>query len=265
MDLLDDGMEFVVQERLSGMVIDYNQGHIAEQYQEAKTQAWRERIETYSFMKQIGDITGKKVLDVACGEGHFTRLLCRAGAAQVVGLDISERMIDLAREQESQEPLGIEYIVADARSIVAQQDYDIVVCAWLLVYAQDRAELAQMCRGLACRVKPGGRFVTVNTNPGVYSFRPDYRKYGFEVELADDVVDGAPIDITLNLPDSSLEVRNYYLPIEAYASAFRGAGFHDFAVHIPDLEPAPDAGDEGDYWDYLLDNPFLVIMDCVRD
>lgn len=65
--------------------------------------------------------------------------------------------------------------------------------------------------------------------------------------------------------DSTLRVRNYYLPIEAYARAFRHAGFHDFAVHIPDLEPAPEAGEEGDYWDYLLDNPFLVIMDCVKD
>ncbi|WP_099021639.1 class I SAM-dependent methyltransferase [Mycolicibacterium palauense] len=246
------------------MAIDYNEGHIAEQYQEAKTQPWRERVETYSFLNVIGDVTGKKVLDVACGEGHFTRLLCRAGAAQVVGLDISERMITLAREQELRDPLGIEYTVADARSIVAQQDYDIVVSAWLLVYAQDRAELAQMCRGLACRVRPGGRFVTVNTNPGVYGFRPDYRKYGFEVELADQALDGAPIDITLNLAGSSLEVRNYYLPIEAYASAFREAGFHAFAVHIPDLQPVPEAASEGDYWDYLLDNPFLVIMDCVK-
>jgi len=250
---------------LGGVAIDYNQGRIAEQYQEAKKQAWRDRVETYSFMNRIGDITGKKVLDVACGEGHFTRLLRRAGAARVVGLDISERMIALAREQEAREPLGIDYIVADARSIVDQEDYDIVVSAWLLVYAQDRAALASMCQGLACRVKPGGRFVTVTTNPGVYSFRPDYRKYGFEVELADAVFEGAPIDITVNLADSSLEVRNYYLPIEAYASAFRAAGFHDFAVHIPDLEPAAETVDEGDYWDYLLDNPFLVVMDCVRD
>lgn len=247
------------------MAIDYNRGRIAEQYQEAKKQAWRDHVETYSFMNHIGDITGKKVLDVACGEGHFTRLLRRAGAARVVGLDISERMIALAREQESRDPLGIDYIVADARSTVEQEDYDIVVSAWLLVYAQDRAQLASMCRGLACRVKPGGRFVTVTTNPGVYSFRPDYRKYGFEVELADGVFEGAPIDITVHLADSSLEVRNYYLPIEAYASAFRAAGFHDFAVHVPDLEPAAEAADEGDYWDYLLDNPFLVVMDCVRD
>ncbi|MCH9668092.1 MAG: class I SAM-dependent methyltransferase [Actinomycetia bacterium] len=245
------------------MAIDYDDGHIAEQYQEAKTQAWRERIETYSFLKHIGEVHGKKILDVACGEGHFTRLLGRAGAAQVTGLDISERMIALAREQESQEPLGIEYVVADARSIVPQQDYDIVVCAWLLVYAQDRVELAQMCRGLACRVKPGGRVVAVTVNPGVYSFRPDYRKYGFEVELADHAFDGAPIDITLNLAQTSLEVRNYHLPIEAYAHAFRAAGFHDFGMHMPDLAPEPY--DEGDYWDYLLDNPFLVILDCVRD
>lgn len=90
----------------------------------------------------------------------------------MVGLDISERMIALARAQEKQQPLGIDYVVADARSTVAQQDYDVVVSAWLLVYAQNRAELAQMCRGLACRVKPGGRFVTVNTNPGCIRFGP---------------------------------------------------------------------------------------------
>ena len=56
-----------------------------------------------------------------------------------------------------------------------------------------------------------------------------------------------------------------HLPIEAYASAFRAAGFHDFAVHIPDLEPPAETADEGDYWDYLLDNPFLLVIDCVRD
>ena len=40
-----------------------------------------------------------------------------------------------------------------------------------------------------------------------------------------------------------------HLPIEAYASAFRAAGFHDFAVHVPDLEPPAETADEGDYWD----------------
>ncbi|WP_421845530.1 class I SAM-dependent methyltransferase [Mycobacterium sp.] len=249
------------------MSFDYDQGNVAEQYQDAKTQPWRSRIETYSFLKFIGDVKGKKVLDVACGEGHFTRMLRQAGAAEVVGLDISERMITLARDQEASEPLGIEYLVEDARTVAPQQDFDIVVGAWLLVYAQDREDLARMCRGVASRVKSGGRFVTATTNPGVYSFaRPlDYRKYGFEVELADSVFDGAPIDVILRLRDSSLKVMNYYLPTAAYESAFAAAGFRDFRVHMPELAPAPKGQDEGDYWDYFMQNPFLVVMECLRD
>ena len=102
------------------MVTDYNSGHTAENYQEAKTQPWRELVEDYSFLKLIGDVRGQRVLDVACGEGHFTRMLRRSGAAEVVGIDISQRMIDLAREQETSRPLGITCRVDDARTVVPQ-------------------------------------------------------------------------------------------------------------------------------------------------
>jgi toxoflavin synthase len=115
------------------MVTDYNQNLIAEQYQQAKAQPWRLRTETHSFLKLVGDVEGKRVLDVACGEGHFTRMLRSAGAAEVVGIDISERMIDLAREQETRRPLGIEYRVEDARAVAEHADFEPVVGAWLLV------------------------------------------------------------------------------------------------------------------------------------
>ena len=139
------------------MVTDYNQNRIAEQYQQAKARPGHAQIETYSVLKLIGDVNGKRVLDLACGEGHLTRMVRKAGAAEVVGIDISERMIDLAREREVRQPLGIEYHVEDARSVVGQADFDLVVAAWLLVYAQTRAELVQMCRGVASRLSSGGR------------------------------------------------------------------------------------------------------------
>ena len=44
-------------------------------------------------------------------------MLRNAGAVDVVGIDISERMIELAREQEARQPLGIEYRVEDARAV----------------------------------------------------------------------------------------------------------------------------------------------------
>jgi toxoflavin synthase len=245
------------------MVTDYNENRIAEQYQQSKAHSWRSHAETYSFMKLIGDVEGKRVLDVACGEGHFTRLLRNAGAA-VVGIDISERMIALAREQEARQPLGIEYRVEDARTVVGQADFDLVVGAWLLVYAQTRAELVQMCRGLASRLRSGGRLVTVIINPAVYGFDPlpDYRKYGFQLSLADRAVEGAPTKVSLLLEDSTLEIENYYMPVAAYESALTQTGFRDFAVHMPEVSIAPDG--EPAYWDDFLKYPSFILLDCVR-
>ncbi|MES0885169.1 class I SAM-dependent methyltransferase [Roseibium sp. SCP14] len=249
------------------MTTDFDKGHLAEQYKKVKEQQWRSRIETYSLMKLIGDVSGKKVLDVACGEGHFTRILRRAGASKVVGVDISERMIELARDQEAQAPTGIEYRVEDARSVVPSQEFDLVVAAWLLVYARDRTELARMCRGLASRLKPGGRFVTFTTNPGVYDFRPppNYKDYGFDIELADQVCDGAPITWSGYVDGSRIEVENYYLPVAAYEAAFSDAGFHGFTVHAPELSPSPDGSDDREYWRYFLEHPPTILIDCVKD
>jgi toxoflavin synthase len=249
------------------MVTDYNQSGIAEQYQQTRAQSGRSPVETYSALTLIGDVKGKRVLDVACGEGYFTRMVRNAGAAEVVGVDISERMIDLARQQEARQPLGIEYRVEDAKTLggqAGQADFDLVVGVWLLVYAQTRAELAQMCQGVASRLRSGGRFVTVVGNPAVYGFDPlpDYRKYGYTLSLADHVFEGAPIKWILLLEDSTLEIENYYMPIAAYESALTQAGFQDFAVHMPEMPPAPD--DEPGYWDDLRRYPSFVLLDCVK-
>ena len=246
------------------MVTDYNENRFAEQYQRARSQPFHLRVEAYSFMKLIGSVEGKRVLDVACGEGHFTRMLRDAGAAEVVGIDISERMIDLAREQEARRPLGIEYRVEDARSMVGPADFDLVVGAWLLVYAQTAAELVQMCWGLASRLSSGGRFVTLVSNPWVYDFDPlpDYRKYGFTLSLADRAFEGAPTKVILLLEDSTLEIENYYMPIAAYESALTQTGFRDFAVHTPEVSHAPD--DEPGYWDDFLNYPSFVLLDGVK-
>jgi toxoflavin synthase len=191
-------------------------------------------------------------------------MLRKAGAAEVAGIDISERMIDSARVQEARQPLGIDYRVEDAGAMAEHADFDLVVAAWLLVYAQTRAELLQMCRGLASRLRSGGRLVTVVNNPAVYGFDPlpDYRKYGFELSLADRAVEGAPTKVILLLEDSTLEIENYYMPVAAYESALTQAGFRDFAVHMPEVSPAPD--DDPAYWDDFLKYPSFILLDCVR-
>src|SRR5215475_9346496 len=70
-----------------------NYDEIAEEYKRAKQQAWRLCIEHFTLFKLVGDLSGKTVLDLACGEGFYTRFIKRRGAARAVGVDISHGIL----------------------------------------------------------------------------------------------------------------------------------------------------------------------------
>ena len=105
------------------MTTDYDP--IAEQYKRSKLQRWRAHVDAFTLMQLVGDLAGKAVVDVACGEGFYARILRQRGAAKVTGLDLSPKMIELARNSEAREPLGIEYIVGDGREMNFGPVYDL--------------------------------------------------------------------------------------------------------------------------------------------
>lgn len=63
------------------MTTDYDP--IAEQYQQSKHQPWRAFIERFTMMNLIGNLDGLSVLDLACGEGFYSRLVRQRGAKRV--------------------------------------------------------------------------------------------------------------------------------------------------------------------------------------
>src|SRR5262245_55383719 len=98
---------------------------IADQYRIAKQQPWRTHVEAFTLMALVGDPTGKAVLDVACGEGFYTRMIRKRGAATIVGVDLSAGMVELARIQEVRHQQGIDYRVGDARDLGCAAQYDL--------------------------------------------------------------------------------------------------------------------------------------------
>lgn len=242
-----------------------NYDPIAERYKRSKQQPWRTYIEGFTLMKLIGDPGGLNVLDVACGEGYYTRMIRERGAAQVTGIDLSHRMIELARTQEAQHRLGIEYVVGDARKLPDTLQFDLVVAAYLLNYARDRQELQAMYDGLARSVRPGGRFVTVNTSPALaFPNAPTYRKYGFETHVRGQWREGVPITWTFYMSDGPLEVENYHLGTTIHEAACRLAGFREIRWHPAELSPeAPTAHDES-FWSTFLAHPPIAFIECAR-
>ncbi len=242
-----------------------NYDPIAEQYRLSKQQPWRTHIEAYSLLRLIGNPSGMSVLDVACGEGFYTRLLRQQGAAAVTGVDLSQGMIELARRQEELHQQGIEYVVGDAKQLNLPAQYDLVVAAYLLNYAQDRQELAEMTRGIARCLKPGGRFVTVNSNPGLtFPTAPSYRQYGFETSVTGPFGEGSPIKWTFFLGNEQFDIENYYLDTNIHEAAFREAGFRETRWHAPQLSPEGIAEFGGDFWVPFNTYPPVAFIECVK-
>jgi ubiquinone/menaquinone biosynthesis C-methylase UbiE len=90
----------------------------------------------------LGDVHGRDVLDLGCGEGHISRLLARAGA-KVTGVDPTARLLQLAEQAERQQPLGIRYQRGNAEHLAGLQDQSVdAVCAVLVLHHTDPLEAA---------------------------------------------------------------------------------------------------------------------------
>ena len=245
------------------MTTDYDP--ISEQYKQSKQQPWRTFIECFSLMKLIGDPHGMDVLDVACGEGFYTRLIRERGAARVTGVDLSQGMIELARNQEAEHQLGIKYVVGDARELPGTEEFDLAVAAYLLNYARNRDELQAMCDGIVRSLKLGGRFVTVNGNPALaFPNAPSYRKYGFETSVQGEWQEEAPIKWTFYLSDGVFEIENYHLSVATHEAAFLRAGFREIRWHAPQLSPDGLTAYDQSFWSSFLDHPPVALIECVK-
>lgn len=79
-------------------------------------------------LKMLGEVEGERVLDLACGQGYFSRLLQKKGA-EVVGVDLSGKLIAIARQRNKGLKKPIEYFVSDASKLPFLEDssFDLVV------------------------------------------------------------------------------------------------------------------------------------------
>jgi 2-polyprenyl-3-methyl-5-hydroxy-6-metoxy-1,4-benzoquinol methylase len=241
-----------------------NYDEIATGYRAAKRHPWRTHIERYTLTRLIGDVQGKALIDLACGEGFYTREWRRHGASPVLGVDLSAGMIELARVEEERDPLGIEYRVADVRLLAVPKQYDVVFAAYLLNYARTAEDLIAMCRAVARCLKPGGLFLTVNNNPKDPPTNFGPRDYGYAKKLVGVLAEGAPIIWRFFLPQGDIEVENYYLSVATMEAAFDAAGLFHVQWHDPMISPQA-IGEKGPaYWADFLARPPVAFISATR-
>lgn len=123
----------------------------------------REYMNNPAMFEMLGNIKGKRILDLACGEGYNSRLMAGKGA-KVTGVDFAKTMIDLAIRKEKEEKLGIDYYVSDASdlSVLKEGTFDIAACFMAL---QDIENYQKAVKEVHRVLKGNGRFVFVIPHP----------------------------------------------------------------------------------------------------
>ncbi len=109
----------------------------------------------------LPDLQGKSVVDLGCGYGWFCRSAREQGAASVLGLDVSEKMLAKAREMTAD--ADIEYRRQDLAQLqLPVNRYDLVYSSLTLHYLEDLAALFAM---VYAALKPGGQFIFTAEHP----------------------------------------------------------------------------------------------------
>lgn len=125
---------------------------------------------------------GMTILDLACGQGYFSRAFA-ANGAKVIGYDISKELIALALEQEKKRKEGEEKIqfhvtLADSLPFLQNETVDVVTIILALQNIENLAGTISECSRV---LKPGGRLIMVINHP---AFRiPQRSDWGWEEKM----------------------------------------------------------------------------------
>lgn len=236
---------------------------VADAYQESMRLPFRDAIEQHTLMATLGDVAGAKALDMACGDGYYTRLLKRAGAAEATGIDVSAEMVRRAEELEKRDPLGCVYRQSEVAEFEPPEPADVIVAMYSLGYCRTAEQLRRFCRSCHDALRPGGRFVGVNDNlrntpPSTAS----WKKYGLERTCAEPPSEGDVVHWTITNPDGQrFDLQNFYLTRETYEHAFRAAGFGEFRW----VDPMLALSERGNpFWDDFLAQPPVIGFAATR-
>lgn len=182
-----------------------------------------------NLLRMMAIKKGEQVLDLACGQGYFSRLIKEKGA-EVTGVDLSAELIARAKEKSN----NISYVLAPADNTNLKKEYfDTVVT---VLAFENIKNIDGVMNEINRVLKKGGTFFLVLLHP---AFRiPQYSDWGFDAKKelqyrrVDKYLSEVKIDIELNPHKGSKKVvsMTFHRSLQWYMKSFKKNGFAITAI-----------------------------------
>lgn len=228
---------------------------------------WHRSLIDPPFLARVGEVNGRDLLDLGCGNGYLARHFQRQGA-RVTAVDAAEGMIRVARAREDRQPLGVRYLVREASRLEGMEDgrFDLVYSNMALM---DIEEAAGAIREVARVLRSYGRFVASLTHPCFGSDRGAdwvWESEGPGPRVARRVFRyREPMDdpVEWNGPgDRRVATKGYHRPLSWYADRFREAGLAVTALDEPN--PGPEFVSNSRLGEAIAAIPVHLVIEAVR-
>jgi len=204
----------------------------------------------------LPDLAGKRIVDLGCGFGWFSRHAAAQGAASVLGLDLSENMIVRARA-ETVSP-AVRYAIADLDQLdLPEGGFDFAYSSLAFHYV---ADFDRLVRSIHAALLPGSSFVFTIEHP-IYMApsKPEWAEVGGATVWP---VDGYLVEGSRTTDWLAKGVVKYHRTLGTTLNALIGAGF--VIRHVEEWRPSAAQLAEHPEWQVELNRPMFLLIACDR-
>jgi len=212
-----------------------------------------------SFLKMVGDVKDKTALDLACGAGQVTFELFERGAASVLGVDESDEMLKIARQDSR--ATRVRFLHAKVGEMGKIGTFDVITGSWLLHYSASKGELRRMCDDIVANMADDAVFYCINSNP--LSPLSKIAKYDDCIEANEPLREGDKLRITHMVDGRPVWFEIYFWHLSTYERVLFEAGLNmDFTTVSPSEEGLRRYGYE--FWREFIMSPTAIMMRCIK-
>lgn len=181
-------------------------------------------------LQQFSDVPEKKILDIGCGDGGYSRALAHRGAS-VTSIDCVIDAINFAMKKANEEGLKIEHFVRNSNDLydIGDSTFDIVLCSMMLMDIEDfEGTLKEIYRVL----KPKGKVFISMLHP---CFKPKESKWTLEDETIKVIVSDYfnPTEWVGEIKGINTPILYRHRTLSDYIKAFIKIGFRLIDMNEP--------------------------------
>ena len=206
------------------------------------TEVWRrtkntahENLEKPAMYRKLPELRGKDVLCIGCGTGEECAYIKGLGVKEVIGIDISERMIETSRKEDP----SIEFKIMDMEELSFPEDsFDFIYSSLCLHYAED---WRKTLKGVNRILKKNGKFLFSTHNP-IYWGAEVKRIYGNKIRMLGSMKKGKKKEVigdylkTRKINDTwgkTFKVTYYHKPFHKMINEIKDSGFEILSCDEP--------------------------------